>query len=176
MDDLPRFKYHPDPVQSGVVKKSGAVCVSCSRARGWIYTGPVYAKDELDRRLCPWCIADGSAAQRFDASFGDVEGLAGQVAADVLDEVLHRTPGYVTWQGERWKSHCGDACECHGDLPRRDLEQLDQAAQAHLRTELQLEAESWARFVKSYRPGGQPAIYLFVCRHCGERQYDVDYT
>lgn len=99
MDDLPRFKYHPDPVQSGVVKKSGAVCVSCSRARGWIYTGPVYAKDELDRRLCPWCIADGSAAQRFDASFGDVEGLAGQVAADVLDEVLHRTPGYVTWQG-----------------------------------------------------------------------------
>jgi hypothetical protein len=32
----------------------------------------VYAEAELDDQLCPWCIADGRAAAKFDAQFTDV--------------------------------------------------------------------------------------------------------
>ncbi|MBK7973366.1 MAG: CbrC family protein [Deltaproteobacteria bacterium] len=157
MEDLPRFTYHPDPIRTGVIEPSSATCVACDRARGWIYTGPVYAHEELDSALCPWCIADGSAAERFDASFVDGHYLAGAVADGVIDEVRHRTPGYVSWQGDRWAVHCGDACECHGDLPREVLARLDEDAKAFLWKELELDERRWTALLKSYRPGGQPA-------------------
>jgi uncharacterized protein CbrC (UPF0167 family) len=77
---LPVFRYHPDPVRSGSIKESASVCKSCGRARGFIYVGPVYAEaDDLDDRFCPWCIADGSAAAKFDAYFTNVEEIADEV-------------------------------------------------------------------------------------------------
>jgi uncharacterized protein CbrC (UPF0167 family) len=98
-------------VGTGSIVESEVECVCCGARRGFIYSGPVYAIDELDDALCPWCIADGSAAGRFDASFTDI---AVDVPADVPDEVLdnfeHRTPSFSTWQQDHWLYHCADAC------------------------------------------------------------------
>jgi hypothetical protein len=60
-EPLPDFPYHPDPLATGSIEESPADCVSCGRARGFVYTGSVYAVEEAEP-LCPWCIADGSAA------------------------------------------------------------------------------------------------------------------
>ena len=177
-ESLPHFAYHPDPVRTGVLEESDTTCRACRRARGWIYTGPVYATDELDRAFCPWCIADGSAARAFDAEFTDAHPLLEQgLPAAVVEEVTRRTPGYVSWQQEFWPAHCGDACECHGDLPRKDLAQVDAETRAWLCAQLQIETDAeWEALVRAYEPGGQPAIYLFRCRRCGARRYHVDYT
>ena len=70
-DRLPTFRYHPEPLTSGSIVSSDLTCQCCGRARGYIYTGPVYAEEELNEALCPWCIADGSAAGRFQANFVD---------------------------------------------------------------------------------------------------------
>ena len=43
-------------------------------ARGYAYTAGFYAEEDVDA-ICPWCIADGSAAARFDGSFTDEDAL-----------------------------------------------------------------------------------------------------
>jgi len=98
--DLPVFRYHPDPIASGSVVASDAQCACCGARRGFIYTGPVYCEDDLDEALCPWCIADGSAHAKFDASFADANGFSEKVAPAVVDEIVHRTPGFNAWQQE----------------------------------------------------------------------------
>ncbi|MEU7305347.1 CbrC family protein [Streptomyces sp. NPDC007206] len=44
-------------------------------------------------RLCPWCIADGSAAGRFAGEFTNSYGLD-SASEDVLYEVTRRSPGF----------------------------------------------------------------------------------
>jgi uncharacterized protein len=103
--ELPAFKYHPDPLASGSVILSNAVCACCKKARGFIYSGPVYGPD-VDH-LCPWCIADGTAHAQFGVSFTDEAGIGGYrdwdaVPQDVIETVAYRTPGFSGWQQEQW--------------------------------------------------------------------------
>jgi len=111
MMELPVSKYHPDPVATGSVEANdGKPCLCCNRIRGYIYTGPAYSEKfhYLSGCLCPWCIADGSAAKRFQAVFtdtGELDGLPGAVCV----ELETRTPGFNGWQQEHWLTCCGDA-------------------------------------------------------------------
>lgn len=73
---LPKFKYHPDPVGTGSIVESDVECCCCGKTRGYIYVGPVYAEEEYEECICPWCIADGSARKKLDARFTD-EALVG---------------------------------------------------------------------------------------------------
>lgn len=175
-EQLPFFTYHPDPARTGYVVTSDTVCRSCDRPRGHVYTGSPYAEEDLTGRVCPWCIFDGSAARRFDAAFTDSHELVtAGIAAFIIDEVVHRTPGFTSWQAERWLCHCHDACEFHGDVPRDRLPMLTEAAKSGILADLPVET-SWDDLLGSYEPGGQPAIYWFRCRHCGQDLYYADHT
>ncbi|MFF8531888.1 CbrC family protein [Streptomyces sp. NPDC015532] len=66
------------------------------------------------RRFCPWCIADGSAAERLAGEFADSCGLDG-VGEDVLHEVTRRTPGLSAWQDPHRFVHCQDAAAFVGE-------------------------------------------------------------
>src|SRR5512147_1560630 len=99
---LPGFRYHPDPLASGSVVASDKTCRCCGKARGYIYAGPVYAEDELEESICPWCIADGAANRKFDATFFDAEAVADEVPDAAMDEICERTPGYIAWQQGHW--------------------------------------------------------------------------
>ena len=66
----------------------------CGESRGFIYSGPVYGQEELDSSICPWCIADGSAAEKFDAEFTDV---GSGIPADVPDDVVARGRRPHSW-------------------------------------------------------------------------------
>jgi uncharacterized protein CbrC (UPF0167 family) len=175
MEHLPQFRYHPDPVATGNVIASSAECRSCGRARGYVYVGPVYAEEELGEVLCPWCIGDRSAAERFDAEFTDAEGVGdrgrwGAVPVAVLDEVTRRTPGFAGWQPERWWVHCGDAAAFLGRAGRRELEGRWVAALPAIRAEAGLEADGavWAIYLAALDAGGAPTAYVFRCLHCGQ--------
>jgi hypothetical protein len=91
--ELPEFKYNPDPVATGSIEAREARCLCCGQSRGAIYVGPVFSETELDAELCPWCIADGSAAARFDALFTDDYGVPEDVPEEVVAAVTQRTPG-----------------------------------------------------------------------------------
>ena len=175
-DAFPTFRYHPDPRRTGVVQESDRTCRVCGLARGWIYAGPAYGEEDLEEELCPWCIASGAAAEQFDATFvDDHELVRAGVSAAVIEEVTRRTPGFISWQGERWLAHCGDACEFHGDLPAERLGHLDEAARRGLLDDFSTDM-TWERLVAEYEPGEQPAIYWFRCRQCGAERYYADYT
>lgn len=168
--ELPSFKYHPDPLSTGSVIESDRLCLSCRRTRGYVYVGPVFAVNELDEELCPWCIADGSAAQRFNAVFTDVGlGVPPDVPRYVTEEVARRTPGFVGWQQEHWLYHCGDAAAFLGRVGFHQLELLPDATEALQRearlldlTDGQAEAH-----VRSLHADGDFTAYLFRCLACG---------
>ena len=172
---LPSYRYHPDPLATGSVVQSSRQCLCCGQARGYIYIAPVYARGRLQKRLCPWCIADGSAAAKFDAAFSDAHQLmeAG-VPADVVEEVTRRTPGYFSFQQAVWLACCGDACEFHGDAPRAELQALGGDALTEALSEIGWSSELWAATIENYQPGEDPAVYKFVCRYCGRARYWSD--
>ena len=84
---LPAFRYHPDPIRSGSIVESGEVCRCCRQNRGYMYAGPVYAEEDLDDAICPWCIADGSAHTMFDASFVDTEAFSEGAPESAMEEI-----------------------------------------------------------------------------------------
>uniref|UniRef100_A0A7C2JZ59 CbrC family protein n=1 Tax=Schlesneria paludicola TaxID=360056 RepID=A0A7C2JZ59_9PLAN len=171
---LPKFKYHPDPMATGSVTKSRTKCVCCGKVRGYIYVGPVYAADEYDECICPWCIGDGSAHKKLDAEFTDDAGIGddgrwGKVSQRVIDEVTCRTPGFNSWQGERWWTHCRDAAQFLGSVGKKELNLLGPPAIAAIRDSAeQMEEPEWNRLFAALRKNGSPTAYLFRCAKCGK--------
>ena len=168
---LPHFIYHPDPVGTGSVQPSSDTCVSCNQARGYIYVGPVYAVDEYENCICPWCIADGSAHQRLGATFVDDEsvGLDGDdtLSEAQIAEICQRTPGFNGWQQECWFTHCDDAAEFIGKAGHTELLEMGPAAIAAVQDSTGLEeGPQWQAFFTALDKDYGPTAYLFKCRHC----------
>jgi len=167
---LPIFKYHPDPLATGSIVKSDVECRCCGRKTGYIYAGPVYAEEELDQTICPWCIADGSAAEKFDATFTDESGIGDgevTVSSEVEEEVSRRTPGFSGWQQERWLACCDDAAAFLGPMGREELDKLGSKAVDAVREECGLEDEEWTDYLKALNRDNGPTAYVFRCLHCG---------
>ncbi len=170
---LPSFKYHPDPIATGSIKPSDTECVCCHRARGYIYAGPVYAVEEYDECICPWCISDGSAHEKLDASFHNEEGIGGggmwdDVSEEVVEAIACRTPGFSGWQQEQWWTHCGDAAQFLGRAGHDELAAAGSQAVEAIRESTGLEdGKKWQRLFKALDKDGSPTAYLFKCCKCG---------
>lgn len=169
MNDLPQFRYHPDPLVTGVVAASEKTCRCCGRQRGYIYTGPLYAVEEVIDELCPWCIADGSAAKLFEGGFTDVRNVPDGVPGPVRTEVLTRTPGFNGWQQEYWLYHCADAAAYLGRVGYKELQQVPEALEMvlHENDRYNWSAEQSQNYVQWLDPDGEATGYLFRCLHCG---------
>lgn len=66
--------------------------------------------------LCPWCIADGSAASKYNATFFDAEFCDGNVKTVELPAEWQRivfgcTIGFATNNPIGWWVHCGEPAE-----------------------------------------------------------------
>jgi uncharacterized protein CbrC (UPF0167 family) len=173
VEQLPAFPYHPDPVATGSIVSSDVRCSCCTRARGYVYAGPVYAIEDLRDRLCPWCIADGSAAARFEAQFTDV---IDDLSGDRLIAITERTPGFSGWQQERWLVHCGDGAAFLGAVGAAELAEYPDAVES-----LRLELSSWPEpqvdsYIKALTKDDQPTAYLFRCRVCDIHLAYSDFT
>jgi uncharacterized protein CbrC (UPF0167 family) len=165
---LPTFRYHPDPLTTGEVEPSDSLCESCGQIRGYRYTGPTYASEEIER-LCPWCIADGSAAIRFEAWFTETYDAPDDVPPAVVAELLTRTPGFKAWQQEYWLFHCRDAAAFLGRVGYRELRAYPEAQEMLLREARSYgwSAEEAEYYVQHLDAEGDATGYLFRCLHCG---------
>lgn len=156
----PVFRYHPDPIATGSLATSSDECERCGRARELLYQGPVYAVDEIEF-ICPWCIADGSAAQEFDAEFTTVDAAPSDIPEAVLDEILHRTPGFAGWQQERWLFHCSDAAAFLGRVGYSEIANQPSVLES-------LAHDGWTpEHLQCMSADGDLTGYLFGCLHCG---------
>ncbi|MCA8998918.1 MAG: CbrC family protein [Planctomycetaceae bacterium] len=99
--DLPTFRYHPDPLASGAIKKESGICACCGKHADYMYVASAYSSHDLRGKLCPWCIADGSAHDKFDVEFSDSVPLSDDgIPEHIIEEVVQRTPGFISWQQE----------------------------------------------------------------------------
>src|SRR5262249_44294940 len=134
--------------------------------------------DEVQSEICPWCIADGSAAERFDAQFTDESGKPADVPMPVLEEIIRRTPGFGGWQQEHWLYHCADGGAFLGAVGRTELDPYADAMEVLLH---EYDAFGWTTedsqdYVNRLTTSGQPTAYLFRCLHCGTHLAYSDYT
>jgi uncharacterized protein CbrC (UPF0167 family) len=170
MMTMPPFKYHPDPIATGCIILSDLFCRCCDQPRGYIYAHSVWA-EHIISEFCPWCIADGSAAERFELSFNNFW-LAEGIGDDVYDEIAYRTPGIGAWEGEEWLSCCSDACEFRGLASYSLLAGLAEQPSEVL-TAFNWTPADWTEFLGFYAVGRGSPVHHFTCRHCRRSRFDV---
>jgi uncharacterized protein CbrC (UPF0167 family) len=102
--------------------------------------------------------------------------LEAGIKADVILEITRRTPGYQSWQRDRWISHCGDACVFSGDASQGEVLQAPRALRRAMCDYYDMSEKAWPSLAERYAPGGDPGIYKFTCRHCGDILYSWDCT
>ena len=178
MARLPAFKYHPDPICSGSVRESEDECRSCGTARGYIYTGPVYSEEDLEDALCPWCIADGSAHEKFDAEFVDCEAFDDDVPQEAMEEITRRTPGFNAWQSEQWFSCCGQAMAFVEPAGIKDIRQryyeLEGTLMTYIVQEMGISGGAARRMLESLDRDAGPTAYVFRCVSCSAIRAYID--
>jgi uncharacterized protein len=174
-ETLPFFKYHPNPIETGNIKASEDICLCCHQRRGFIYQATIHTELDLEGSVCPWCIADGRAAEKFDASFTE-SGFPQELSPEIVEELSKRTPGYLCWQVDVWEFHCQDACEFHGDAAETEVKSFDRETFLRFCDENFLTEETGREIIEYYKCPGNPAIYKFVCRHCQHISFYMDMT
>jgi hypothetical protein len=113
--ELPQFPFHRDPIASGSIRNSDAACECCGRSRGVLYDGVVYTRAHIEA-LCPWCIASGAAADKYDATFFDADFRDDANKLVDLPKHFHRsvfgcTIGFSTFNPISWWVHCAEPAE-----------------------------------------------------------------
>ncbi len=179
-DVWPPFRYHPDPLASGSVAASDTTCACCNRSRGFVYVGPVFSEtDNLEEHLCPWCIADGKAHQKFDATFVDSEALDAALPASVAQLLVEQTPGFHSWQSGRWPSCCGDATAFVGPFGIEDLRhtrrELEGLVLSHIIYDMGISGGAATRLLNALQRDQSPTGYLFQCLACQTPHIHVDH-
>lgn len=69
MGKIPKFKYCPDTINTNILTVGGSeICGCCGETVDVYYEGPFYSIEDVEC-LCPECIANGTAAKKFDGEF-----------------------------------------------------------------------------------------------------------
>jgi uncharacterized protein CbrC (UPF0167 family) len=92
----------------------------------------------------------------------------------IIETVTRHTPGYCSWQGDDWQTCCNDACAFLGDLSASELKNIPMLELRSILWDSKDSDEQLLKFVRNYTPGGSPAIYSWLCLHCGRKKYNAD--
>lgn len=171
LQSLPHFIYHPDPLSTGAfVEGEAKLCPSCGKESNIYYNLMPYCIDNI-KNLCPFCIANGLAAKKFDAEFvQDAEGQ-GELVPEKDQLLFCQTPGYSSWQGENWLSCCQDYCAYLGTVGTKELKEMGIAEQVLADYEERGEYQDIEEYLVK---DGSLCGYLFRCLHCQKYQIGVD--
>ncbi|ODG90167.1 hypothetical protein BED47_12580 [Gottfriedia luciferensis] len=170
---LPNFKYNPNPIKLGVIIEEVTICPVCEQKRNFVYEGPFFSEEDVEG-ICPWCIADGSAAQKYDGEFQDLESCDEVDSDEFVDELIYRTPGYTGWQQEYWLSHCGDFCSIIDYVGWEEVQHLENEIEADLNRLCEEYGLSIQEFKDTLKNDGNLQGYLFQCNCCKKHRLHAD--
>lgn len=161
---IPKFKYCPDTIKTKILTVGGSqVCDCCGETVDVYYDGSFYCIEDVDC-LCPECIANGTAAKKFHGQFQqDIFNDENVVNEEYRDEILHRTPSYISWQGSNWPAHCDDYCEFLGEAGWDKIEEL--GIQDNFKNFTGFDIEKLKGYLSL---NGSMCGYLFRCLKCGK--------
>ncbi|MCP5492111.1 MAG: CbrC family protein [Chlamydiales bacterium] len=178
-NELPSFRYHPDPLSTGSIESSEEICECCGESRGYVLTTHIYATEEIEF-ICPWCVADGSASRKFDGEFVSSCNFDGtNLSESIIEEVTKRTPSFESWQDEKWFTHCSDACQFLGNPSLEELkalskEEIAQGVDEHRFYPYVGDDNAGEDDIENYLPLGDWSFYKFSCLHCKKLIYYMD--
>ena len=164
------FKYHPNLYSDEVLVHGEGVCNCCGNTVSE-YIEMAYSVEDIDC-LCLSCIHDGRAAEKFDAEF--VQDAEEVTDPQKRDELFHRTPGYVSWQGEYWLACCDDYCAYWGTVGIKELEDLGIKEEVLMDYAEQQPSYPIDVVREALHKDGDMTGYLFRCLHCGKYRLYVD--
>ncbi len=168
VEQLPVFRYHLDPVATGAfVRNNYYPCLCCGKKTGWKLHATPYGRKRV-KNICPWCIADGSAAAKFGVSF--VSTTETPLPAEVEEELYERTPKILSWQDLSWKTCCNDAAVYVGVKAWEELADLPGVKEQFLAEGLTEDALAW------FDPNSDFWAHLFHCRHCEKYLVHSDFS
>jgi uncharacterized protein CbrC (UPF0167 family) len=184
MTDLPKFKYHPDPIKTGAFKTDKTVvCECCAKETNIYYSRPFYSIEEIEF-LCPECISNGKASLKFKGEFQDyasIEGISPNPSEpptftneEAIEEVTTRTPGYRGWQQEVWLTHCNDCCAFIDYVGWDELQQMNLVAEIEEDLSANSDYDTIENVEKYCRNNGDLQGYLFRCLVCGKHRLHMD--
>lgn len=170
---LPEFPYMPHAYKIDIITKKRHVCDCCEKTVTHIYDGGLYSVHEVTY-LCPWCIASGAAAMKYNGTFNE---FYVHVSPDIDDIVSRRTPAISGWQDVQWETCCNDAMlylEAIGT--KKALEKY--RGNAAFENEIH-DFEPFPEFdqLQTELPDkGQSSllVHVFQCRHCGKYKLNFD--
>lgn len=171
--EMPNFKYNSDPVGNNIIVKKKSTCEVCNQEVSYIYEGPFYSKEDIED-ICPWCIANGDAAKKYNCEFQDPVSCEPVEDSTCLDELIHRTPGYVSWQQGYWLSHCGDFCTFIGYVGWNEIKGISKKLHSdisRIKAEFNLTQEEFENYLVNE---GNMQGYLFKCLKCESLRLYVD--
>lgn len=180
--ELPIFKYYTDPLGNKSIVEEAGHCDCCEMVRDYMYDGPIYTRYGSPK-VCPWCVDNGRAAEMWNATFQDRMVTGGTSAQETLspkiyDEVMKRTPGYSSWQGNDWLFSNNDAMIFLGDAIGKELlkENNPRKIATVLSTLSELGDQWTAEHLKTLVHGGQPSVYVFYDRQNDSYHAYQDFT
>lgn len=173
-----QFKYHPNAYKLDLFVEEDGICSVCNEERSLKYTASFYSVEDPEY-ICPYCIADGRAAKKYDGSFNDYCGIEGVspdpndppsvIPREMLLEICERTPSYFSWQQEVWLSHCNEPCAFIDYADTKTIEPY--------REEILSELDSISEETLEYlSKDGDCVGYLFQCIQCGKHKLHVDFS
>ena len=129
-----------------------------------MYVGPIYCTEDVSE-VCPWCIADGGASAKWAAVFNDIYDIPSGVPVQIVEIITERTPGYSTWQGNKWLFSEHDALVFIGEVIGSQIIKKDETAKISACRKALVDWNFPDDFdLSKVVLGGQPAIYLFQDR------------
>jgi len=178
--ELPKFRYSPNAYELDLFEKKEGVCSVCNEKRAMKYTSSFYSIEE-PKYICPWCIANGKAAEKYDGEFNDYCGIEGispdpndpkpEIPQELLLEITNKTPSYVSWQQEVWLTHCNEPCAFIGYVDADDI----QPYYEELREDIETYTEFNPEMINYLSKDDSVVGYLFQCLQCGKHRLHIDY-
>lgn len=175
--EFPKFKYHQNPIKSLSFIKSDMECNCCNKKTGYIYNLSIYSSlDVEDVVICPWCLANGDAAKKYQATFNDTYSVESKIPNSENDEILHRTPSYPTWQDFDWMIHCGHPAIFIGDADKSTIKKMSSVTLSLFLKENELDNDEIDEILDRYIEVESPMIYEHKCSKCNETLYSMEYS
>lgn len=113
-------------------------------------------------------------ANGYDTSLSDDGWTQVSVSADRLMELV-RTPGYISWQGERWLFCCGGPMVYVGEWRKADFSRNDKDGDGQALFSEMCAGEEWSDFSWDTLDHDIPGvIYAFRCTTCDRRRAHWD--
>ncbi len=162
---LPEFICYPGAYRDGVFKEEPGECECCGKEVPYVYTGVLYSEIE-EGTLCPWCVASGAAAMKYDGFFNEISGHAPEERDEL---VCKRTPKFTSWQDISWATHCDDAAIFRGtqESPKdwKRFRQESPDAKLEIDENYDYTYDDPEEIGKNLN--GSFIVHLFQCAHCG---------